>query len=416
MQSVHLKYGSGQVRLNIPESSIRLQFQEPDHRINRDTFRQKLGELLTDEKLEGKIAVVVADKTRLCGYREILPWLVDELQERGADSSEITFYIAYGTHPRQSDEECEDAYGEVYSEYRFVHHDCHDGSAFIKLGETSNQTPVLVRRELCEATLVLTIGAVSHHYFAGYGGGRKLIFPGLGERNAVYANHRLFLDTASGCLAKGCQPGNLTANPLAADLWEVHQLLPSYLSIHGILDSRGGLAQLFFGRTYDDFLHVCKKLDECYKVDTQDRFDMVVASTGGFPKDINFIQTHKSVHHAAGLVKDGGTLIVLAECRDSIGSKTFLPYFEMGGWEGAFAQLTAAYAGNGGTALAMMEKTKRIQIKLVTSLDEQVCSKIGVEKISVTMANELIERTEGILGLIENSSLLIGSVAGNQAV
>lgn len=419
MREIQLAYGQakdggkGYCSLNISQDAIHHEFTEPMHDIDESAFRSRLHQLLAPALEagpgDGSIAIVVADKTRLCGYPTILPWVVETLQELQVKAAEIRFFIAYGTHPRQSDEECLQAYGEVYSSYRFIHHDCGRAEQFRELGRTSRGTPIRVREELCAARLILTVGALSHHYFAGYGGGRKLIFPGLGEREAIYANHGLFLDAKKQTLSAGCRPGNLVENPLADDLYQVHAMMPPYFSIHGILDSSGEVARFVFGSSYEDFLKACQELDSYYTVEQQEQYQLVVASAGGFPKDINFIQSHKSLHNAAPLVRDGGTLIMFAECRDGLGSKTFMPYFRMGGWRHAFAELAKRYVGNGGTALAMMAKTRRIRIALVTDLDEGLCSEIGVEKITVEEAGELIAQcpAQTTLGVVANSSLLV---------
>ena len=109
----------------------------------------------------------------------------------------------------------------------------------------------------------------------------------------------------------------------------------------------------------------------------------MLASAGGFPKDINFIQTHKAINNSATFVRDGGQLIILAQCRDGVGSTTLLPYFDMATPEAAFAALLTHYSGNGGTALSMMAKNERISIALVTELDESLCNRIGVRRISL---------------------------------
>ena len=109
------------------------------------------------------------------------------------------------------------------------------------------------------------------------------------------------------------------------------------------------------------------------------QYDLVVASCGGMPKDINFIQAHKAVHNAGMFVRDGGLLLLYAACRDGIGSTTFLPWFELGGFSQAFRRLADGYAGNGGTALAMMAKTGRIRIGLISNLDVNICRLIGVQ-------------------------------------
>lgn len=407
MKTVTFKYGDEEIELPIPERAQYLVGKEPLATVDKKILIQDLGRLIGNRKIKGRVAIVVADKTRLCGYQQVLPWVLETLHGKSITDDQITFYIAYGTHLPQSNDECLAAYGEVYQKYRFIHHDCTQLDAFVLLGKTQQGTEIKVRRDVVESDLILTIGAVSHHYFAGYGGGRKLLFPGLGEKKSIYANHELFLDKDNVQLAPGCWPGNVDGNPLAADLKDIHNKLPNYLSIHAILDSEGKPVSYHLGKNYDDFLSVCKMLDDCYKIEVKEPFDLLIASAGGFPKDINLIQAHKSLHNAANLVGDGGTLILFAECRDGIGSTTFLPYFEMGGWNTAFQDLTDNYTGNGGTALAMMEKTNRIEIILVTSLSGAICTKLDVDKRTIEQVARLINRQSGRVGIIQNSSLLV---------
>jgi nickel-dependent lactate racemase len=195
---------------------------------------------------------------------------------------------------------------------------------------------------------------------------------------------------------------------LAEDLAEIEARLPASLAIHGILDAHGGLCDLVVGRGQESFAAACA-IHNAACGTTSPRFATVVASCGGFPKDINFIQSHKAVHNAAMFVEDGGQLLLFAECRDGIGSTTFLPWFELGGFTAAFDRLSACYEGNGGTALAMMTKAKRIRIGLVTSLEEKICQAIGVERVSHDeVARRLAGcREEGSLAIIPNASLLV---------
>jgi lactate racemase len=403
---IALRYGRGNLECTVAGQAEILEPREPERSISAGSFRAGLDRLLPSVLPQGPIAIIVADKTRLCGYPTALPWLTAALRARGADRQQITFYIAYGTHAAQSEAESLNAYGQVYTEYPFIHHQCTDPVRFVELGRTSRGTPVRIREDLLNAGLILTVGAISHHYFAGFGGGRKLLFPGLGEREAIYRNHRLFLDTKKGFLAAGCRPGQLHGNPIAEDLAEINRMLPPYLSIHGLLDSHGEVATFRFGSTYDDFLAVCREHDACYRAGSTSRYDLVLASAGGFPRDINFIQAHKAIDNAAAFVRDGGDLILLAECADGIGSATFLPYFAMGNREAAFAHLTANYSGNGGTALAMMAKTERIRIFLVTDLSEEICQQIGVTRISCRKVALRVADQRNV-AIIPNASMLI---------
>mgnify|MGYP001764450827 CR=1 FL=1 len=125
-RTVRLRYGRSTIELAVPAAAELLEPREPPLRLDRDSFRAGLAAELPEPLPSGPIVIVVADKTRLCGYPTVLPWLVELLAERGAGPERITFFIAYGVHARQSEAESLAAYGPVYTRYRFVHHDCDD--------------------------------------------------------------------------------------------------------------------------------------------------------------------------------------------------------------------------------------------------------------------------------------------------
>ena len=414
-QSIALRYGRGSLTFTVAGNADLLEINDPPRTVHQAAFLNGLKRLLPPVLPTDNIAIVVADKTRLCGYPQVLPWVTAALLDHGVPWNQITFFIAYGTHARQSEEESLAAYGPIYHEYPFIHHTSTAPTRFIELGRTSRGTPVRIRADLLTADLIITIGAISHHYFAGFGGGRKLLFPGLGEQQAIYANHRLFLDSTRQALAPGCRPGQLINNPLAEDLAEIEAMLPPYLAIHGLLDSHGEVAAYRFGASPADFLAVCREHDALYRAASDRQYALVLASAGGFPKDINLIQAHKALENAAAFVRTNGTLIMLAECTDGIGSSTFLPYFEMGGRQAAFAHLAQQYSGNGGTALAMMAKTERIRIAMVTTLDPLVCRRIGINAINAEEAARF-GNTSQKTAIITNASMLIrGESVGRNA-
>lgn len=405
---IKLKYGAEKLLFNCKDSTEILNIREPDFNISKQDFCEKFTELLENSSNNlNNISIVVSDKTRLCDYPVYLPWVIETLEKSGAKRDNIKFYITYGTHPRQTDEESINSYGPVYNEFTFIHHYCNENDIFENMGITKRGTPVLIRKDILRSSLIITFGAISHHYFAGFGGGRKLLFPGLGEKKAIYHNHSLFLNMKERILEPGCQPGNIEGNPLAEDLKEIDDMMPSKISIHGILNSQGKVCQLLFGKDYNDFLTACKIHDSFYKSGLDKHYDMVVASSGGYPKDINFIQSHKSVHHASAFVKDGGTLIILAECRDGIGNNAFLPLFSESNWDKMFEKLSQNYAGNGGTALAMKAKTNRINIFMLTNLDEQACIQMGARKTSIEEIKRLINSHKGSMAVIQNASMLV---------
>jgi len=407
-QSIELKYGRQNISLSLPDRTYIFHIHEPDKKITPSLFASRLRDEL--ERLNpdlSDISIVVGDKTRLCGYPEYLPVLLNTLENVGADPGRMTIFIAYGTHAPQTDKECLEAYGIVYQNVRFVHHDCMDDKCFVNSGKTSRGTSVLIRRDIVETGFLITFGAISHHYFAGYGGGRKLIFPGLGQKASIYHNHGLFLDRERQTLSPCCQSGVLDKNPLAEDLAEFETFCPADLAIHGILDSRGQVCDLLPGVGTDHFRNACAEHGKHCEVAIARDYDLVIASCGGYPKDINFIQSHKTIEHASKFVGNNGVLIILAECQDGVGSKTFLPWFEMGNWKNAFDRLAQNYEGNGGTALSMMSKSERIRILMVTTLGDSVCKTIGIEKISMDQVKFLVKQSTGSVAAIPNGGILV---------
>ena len=404
---LNLKYGSREVALELPPGADELKHSEPQKSVNLDKFKRDLHSYLyTLNRRLTDVGIVVSDKTRLCQFQLFLPLIAEVFEEYGLKKEEVTFYIAYGTHPRQTEEECLNSYGEIYKEYRFVHHDSRDEEALETLGTTSRGTVVRIRKEMARHDLLVTFGAILHHYFAGFGGGRKLLFPGLAAYDSILQNHRLFLDFENRKLHEGCQSGNLNDNPLARDLEEVDTLIPNRLEIHGILNSEKEVSEIHFGLHYDHFRDACDRYNDYFRTKGDRLYDLVVASAGGYPKDINYIQAHKSIHNAASYVKDGGTLVIFAQCRDGIGNDNFMDLFRLGGIDAIFKTMEKEYRNNAGTALATLEKARRISVRFVTSLDGETCSLMGTEKTTDEEARKLISQETGDVAWIENASLL----------
>ena len=173
-----------------------------------------------------------------------------------------------------------------------------------------------------------------------------------------------------------------------------------------ILNSHKEVCEVHFGSNYGDFKEATKRYDHFFRSNEETLYDMVVASAGGYPKDINFIQAHKSIHNAASFVKDGGKLIIYSECRDGIGNQAFMNLFRLGGWDQIFKEMEAKYMNNAGTALAMITKTRRIHIHFVTSLDEETCNLMGALKTESEEVQPLIDKETGDIAYIQNASLL----------
>jgi nickel-dependent lactate racemase len=112
----------------------------------------------------------------------------------------------------------------------------------------------------------------------------------------------------------------------------------------------------------------------------------VVASAGGHPRDVNFIQSHKALEAAFHAVKPGGTLVVAAKCADGFGHKDFLGWFRHETLEAFYEVLGKHYQVYGQTAYATLWKAKKANFVLVSSLPAE-----DVKEMSITPAADLAE-------------------------
>ena len=402
-----MKYGVQEIHLSFNKETTRLTHIEPKANTSPDKLRALLSsQLLTSLHGKSDVGIVVADKTRLCEYPTYLPVITSFLLEAGILPSAITFYIAYGTHVPQSEEACLSSYGETYKQFSFVHHNSRASEDFQTLGSTSRGTSIRVAKAVLQLDLLISFGAILHHYFAGYGGGRKLLFPGLAAYDSILENHRLFLDFKARKLTEGFSSGELDSNPLALDLEEINRVLPPRLEIHALLNSQKQVCELYTGTSYKDFREVCQRYDNYFRASVQEEYDLVVASAGGYPKDINFIQAHKSIHNAASFVKNGGKLVIFVECSDGLGNPDFMDIFRWGEREQIFEHLEDKYRNNAGTALSMLEKSERIDIQLVTSLSNEECELMGASKCAAEDVQRLIDKERDSVAILENAGML----------
>lgn len=330
----------------------------------------------------GDVAIVVSDKTRSCLYPQLLPVLLNYLNACGVPDERMFLLVAYGAHPRHSETENRVTYGEeALRRLRLVHHDCRDGSQLCYLGTTGRGTEVRLNRTYLEAAATVMFGSVGVHYFAGFGGGRKMIFPGLASEGAILHNHRIFVEVTRGKLAQMRRfKGTLRSHPLHDDLTEAAAMAPPSFSVNICLNEKGKVAGVFAGDWEESHRLACELAAEACRRRGR-KYDLVIASCGGYPKDINFIQAHKTIDNAFGLVADKGRLVVLARCAEGMGSESFLRWFDHANIETMRQSLLSTYTMNGGTALALKAKAVACDIHLYSGLDKEAIEKMGLHPV-----------------------------------
>lgn len=282
----------------------------------RQAIRRPIGTpALRDMVRPGQsVVIVVNDVTRLVHSELFLPVLVEELNAAGIPDSQICIVFALGLHRRHTPEEQRRIVGlELAARLQMVDHDGFDPANLVSIGHTSRGNQVWVNRRVREADFVILTGEIIYHLLAGYSGGRKGLVPGVAGAETVTFNHRMFSHP-------GCGIGALNGNPIHEDLMEACRLFEPQFILNVILHPQGGFFCVVAGHYEAAHREGCRAVDELYQVDAS-IYDLVIASAGGYPLDIDLRQAHKGLENAARVLRPGGSLLFLAECPDGSGSK-----------------------------------------------------------------------------------------------
>ncbi|MHB8123049.1 MAG: lactate racemase domain-containing protein [Desulfuromonadaceae bacterium] len=334
-----------------------------------------------------KIVIITSDVTRYTGSEVYLPLLVERLRRLGVADSDLEILIALGIHRKQTEQEHRQIVGPLYGRIRVTDHECDDPEQLTFIGTTSNGIRVSINRRAVEADHLILTGTVGFHYFAGFGGGRKSVLPGIASRQSCMASHFAVLNPGEG---SGKNPlattGNLEGNPVHRAMVEGCAMANPAFVINTVLAPDKRIIAAFAGHWRDAHEAGCRFYRERFAFSVVEKVDLVVASCGGFPKDINLIQAHKAMEYAAQALRDGGVMILLAECRDGFGNGTFFNWFRHKGLDAFEAALRAGYEINGQTAYSVLQKALRFRIILVSEFPLQ-----QVEQMAMIPARTLDE-------------------------
>jgi len=376
-----LKYGKKEVRLPIQNKNIikilNLKKQEillnPENKL-RELLKNPIGcpslKELIFQKKASKILIIVNDITRPTPYEIILPPLLDELHRIGIKKENIIFIIATGIHRSNSQEEIKEMFGEnIFSAYNFINHNCDD--PHIKdLDKLKSGNRLWIDPIVFETDFIITTGVIVPHYFAGFSGGRKSILPGICGRKTIEANHARMVH-------HNARAGNFKGNPVHQEMQEAAEKVGVDFNINIVTNEHHEIIEIVAGELYKSWLkgvEVCKKI---YLCPIKQKADVVIASAGGYPKDINVYQAQKALENACHAVKLGGTIILLAECTEEYGEATFEKWIEEANSpDDIIKRLKNKFVLGGHKAYAIARAVKEVEVILISSLPQDKVRKL----------------------------------------
>jgi len=334
--------------------------------------------------LEGKrrLAVVISDATRPTGSAGFLRLLERYLTRSGA---KVRIVVATGIHRAVTGAEMEAlAPSDILPEAARACHSPDDAAELADFGQTSSGNHLRLNSVLMWADGILVLGAVGFHYFAGFSGGRKSVLPGLACRHSIIHNHCLVFEPGTGRRHPAVATASLEGNPVHRDMLEALEQvgLDRLFMVNVSLAPDGGLVECVSGHPVEAHLEACRRYLDRHAVAVDGPADVVVTSAGGYPRDINAIQAHKTIELGRLPLRPGGTLVVLAACAEGLGSPQFLPWFRFKEEAEFRAALLRDYQVNGQTALSLYEKARRYRILLVSQLPPEQVVAMGLVPFS----------------------------------
>jgi lactate racemase len=330
------------------------------------------------------VAIIVSDITRPTPTKKLLPHILSNLRKEGVQDDRITIFFALGIHRPLTECEMRELVGDnVFDGFRCKNHDVNN---CVFAGATRRGTPVYANKEILDSDVRICVGAIELHYFAGYSGGYKSLLPGICARQTIEANHKLMLrpNAASGRLD----------SPVRKDIEEAGKLIGCDFVLNVVLNAKKEIVKAVAGDPILAHREGVKVVDSMYIVPIAQLADVVLVSAGGRPKDLNLFQSQKALDNAKYALKDGGTIILVAECPEGLGDKVFERWInEAHDKQGLIDRLDYAFEIGGHKAGILAKLTQNADVYLVSELQKEIverafllCSRSLDDALQTTMS------------------------------
>lgn len=410
MEEFELKYGRGTVKFSINEKNI-IGVIDNNPVISSKTedeiIKEALENPISSPKLKEivhageKICIVIPDVTRIWQKTAVyLPFIVDELLYAGVSAKDILFISATGSHREQTEDEYRQLLGDkLYGKFNIIDHDCNDSDNLIYLGNTSFGTPVTVNKKAMECDHIIITGGIVYHFLVGWSGGKKSILPGISSYKTIMSNHGLSLNENLGDGTRSeIRCGNIINNPVHLDMEEATALVNPSFMFNVIMDSHGDISAAVAGDYIKAHEQGRKYVDNSDSMNIREKADLVIATAGGYPKDINFYQSSKLIMNSREAAKKGGTIIALTECSEGLGGNDEVRSMLIG-YNNLLqreVELRKDYSISKHVSYLYCETAEKFNLILVSNLDPKFLNNTGIKLVkTMDEALDLVYKEKG---------------------
>ena len=259
-----------------------------------------------------RVGIVFNDITRATPNEVIISTILAELAH--VPARQVTLYNALGTHRSNSEDELRRMLGDALVDgYRIVQNDAFDRGTQMCIGKTSRGNEVWLNRDLMECDVKILTGFIEPHFFAGFSGGGKALMPGMAGQTTVLGNH-----DAANIGDPRATWGITKGNPLWEEVHEAARMAGNLFLVNVTLNREKQITAVFAGDLDEAHEAGCEYARKMTMVPVERPFDIVLTSNSGYPLDLNLYQAVKGMSAAAQVVKEGGAIVIAAECWDGV--------------------------------------------------------------------------------------------------
>lgn len=324
-----------------------------------------------------RVLILCDDNTRPTPVHLVLPAVLERLTS-GSRAPEIGFMIASGTHrPMTMAEKAAKLGAEICRNYPVWDHRWDEPSELTYIGETKSGIPVKLNRHLLEFDLLIGIGHVAPHRMAGFGGGSKIVQPGVCGALTTGRTH---------WLAAGFTTAELMGqaeNPIRAEMDHVAQMANLAGVVNLVLNTKDEVVGCFYGDPVAAHRAACRLSREVFSGHVDALADVVVIES--YPGDIDLWQASKALAASEMLVRPGGVVILVTPSPEGVSSEHpamldygYRPVSEVEGWveRGEMTDLmVAAELAIGGRVIR--ERARGIMVS--TGISAEETCQLGME-------------------------------------
>jgi nickel-dependent lactate racemase len=311
-------YEEGRWRLTFPESWEVVPCLMNGHNAPKITpkqikaaFDNPVASTRLRELAQGKnrVAIIFDDISRPTKVADLIPYILNELESAGIPDKAVRFICATGAHGAHTFQDFQKKLGKkIMDRFSVYNHNIYENCTYV--GQTSQGTRLSVNSEVMSCDLKIGVGSVIPHPQTGFGGGGKIVLPGIAAVDSIEAFHMLEIRARESGRGNIVGPGNYLENPMVKDFNEAAKMIGLDLKIDTIINGRGEPCAIFAGEPEAEYYQAVRFAIPHYTTKPVPGADVVVVNT--YCKGNEAVVS--LIIGIPMLMEKGGDLVLIMDC------------------------------------------------------------------------------------------------------